>query len=87
MTYIIEDVTAETVAEILSRNPLQPFNEGDWQAFCGAMTETPRICYEENLVIILDGTLVQVIDYESEYSDFIDFTVDEIERLADNFVL
>jgi len=86
MSYLISDVTPDLVVEILSRNPLQPFNEADWNAFCGCETENPRIAYEENLVIILDGDVVQVIDYDSEYADFVDFNVDEIETAADSLV-
>ena len=86
MTYAISDVTPELVAEILSRSPLQPFTEGDWYAFCGCENENPRIAYEENLAIILDGNTISVIDNESEYADFVDFTADEIESAADSLV-
>ena len=81
----VYEVTAETVAEILSRNPLQPFGECDWYSFCGCETADPRIAYEDNLAIIFDGKVVQVIDYESEYADFVDFTTDEVEALIESY--
>lgn len=83
MAYKIEDVSPELIAEILARNPLQPFNEGDWSAFCGCDSDNPRIAYEDNLAIILDGEVIQVIDYDSQYADFIDYSVSEIEAIAD----
>ena len=85
MTYKIEDVSPELIAEILDRNPLQPFNEGDWYAFRDCDSDNPRIAYEDNLAIIFDGKVVQVIDYESKHADFVDFNTDEIEALIESY--
>ena len=79
----IENVTAEYIVEVLARNPLVRFNKYDWEFFAGAEDPDARIAYEENLAIILDGNLIQVIDMDSEYADFVDFDFEDIYRLAD----
>ncbi len=77
--YAISEVTPELIVEILAHNPLQPFNEYDWNAFCGAETKYPEIAYQDNLAIIKDGSLYQIIDCSTEYMDAVDFSEMEIE--------
>ena len=79
MAYEISEVTVELVAEILLRNPLKPFDGYDWECYCGCDSADPEIAYEENLSIIKDGATISVIDNNSEYADFVDFSVAEIQ--------
>jgi len=81
----IEDVTAEYIAEVLVRNPLVRFTKYDWEAFAGAEDHDARIAYEGNLAIILDGGLIQVIDTESEYADYINFGYEDICAIGDRY--
>jgi len=85
MNVEIADVTPALVAEFLDRNPLQPFTDGDWHAFNGCESANPRIAYEGNLAMILDGSLIQVIDLDSEYCDFVDLDAEAVAAEADRF--
>ena len=83
MDYAVDELSVETVVEILARNPLQSFHEYDWEYFAGCDSNNPMIAYEENLAIILDGKSISVIDLNSDYADFVDFKAEEVAAMAD----
>ena len=83
MNYAVDELAVETVVEILTRKPLQPFKDYDWEYFADCESEFPMIAYEENLAIILDGKSISVIDLNSDYADFVDFKAEEVAAMAD----
>lgn len=38
----------------------KPFDEGDWAAYCGCESETPRVFYGDTIVVVIDGNAVNV---------------------------
>jgi hypothetical protein len=83
----LADLTPAVLVEILARNPLRQFTDSDWEQFPDCESKFPRVAYEENFGIILDGAVLVAIDLDSVYADFVEFNSEEIGAAADQLRL
>lgn len=58
--------TAELML-IIAKTEFRPFNKMDWAAFAGCESENPMIAESGNWTIVIDGPMVNVVDWEDEY--------------------
>lgn len=63
----MEYPSAAEIFKMLVLTVFEPFTERDWEAFQGCKSANPRIGYNGNFTLILDGETLNVIDADDDY--------------------
>lgn len=64
-------MTGSEAFALVARATFEPFNEFDFETFSGVETENPLIAEIDDLVLILDGNVLEVIHNHRDSERFI----------------
>ena len=57
-------MNATTALLMVAKTEFRPFNEIDYDSFAGVTSDNPMVGEYEDYVIVIDGDVIQITDYE-----------------------
>jgi hypothetical protein len=70
---------ASEILSLIVKTKFEDFTKGDWMAFSGCESETPKIGYtEDEATIIIDGDVIEIYIENGDSQEILQFKLSDI---------